>query len=74
MAHSTQYLYDIEPSELTNLLYPDALKHKLTAARTLIGKLIEPHYSERDDERITAVQRAIRFNLTLLEELSSNSC
>ena len=69
MAHSTQYLYDLDPVVLTTMLYPDALRYKLTAARTLIGKLIEPHYSDRDDERLSAVIRAEKFNLALLEEL-----
>jgi hypothetical protein len=67
--HTTDYLYDISPSELSNLLYPEALSYKVQAARTLIGKLIEPHYSERDDERLSAVIKAEKFNLKLLEEL-----
>lgn len=67
--HSTTYLYNIEPSVLSSMLYPDALKFKITSAKALLGILIEPHYSERDDERITAVQRAIKFNESLLSEL-----
>lgn len=70
---TTQYLYDLEPTVLVTMLYPDALSYKLTAARTLIGKLLEPHYTERDDVRLSAVIRAEKHNLALLEELSSNS-
>jgi len=69
MIHSTGYLYGILPSELSNLLYPEALSYKVTSARKLIGKLIEPHYSERDEERLSAVIKAEKFNLKLLEEL-----
>lgn len=67
--HTAEYLYDLDASQLSNMLYPDALKFKIQSANQLIGKLIEPHYSERDDHRIAAVQRAIKYNQFLLEEL-----
>lgn len=67
--HTAEYLYNIQPSQLANMLYPDALEFKIQSAKQLIGKLIEPHYFERDDHRIAAIQRAIKFNQSLLEEL-----
>lgn len=69
MRHTTPYLYDINPSVLSGMLYPNALKYKIEAAKVLRGKLLEPHFSERDDERINAVINAIKFNERLLEEL-----
>ena len=69
MQYSTEYLYGIQPITLNCLLYPEALQFKVDAARALIGKLIEPHYSKRDEERLAAVIRAEKFNLKLLEEL-----
>lgn len=67
--HSTAYLYNIEPAILSNMLYSDALKFKVASAKVLLNMLLEPHYSERDDERIMAVQRAVKFNESLLAEL-----
>ena len=69
MKYSTQYLYNLKPSQLTTMLYPDALAFKIASARTLIAELLELHYTVRDDQRINAIHKAISFNTKLLEEL-----
>ena len=66
---TTQYLYNISPKTLRSLLYEEALKVKITHAKVLIEQLLEPHYTVRDDERIEAVHKAIKFNKELLKEL-----
>ena len=70
MKHSTKYLYDIEPSVLVNMSYMEALQFKLQACKDLTLKLLEPHYSKRDDERIIAIGKAEKFNRKLLEEIN----
>ena len=70
MTHSTQYLYNIQPTDLATMLYPEALQFKIDSANSLLAKLYEPHFTERDTVRISAVYRAIKFNEALLKELS----
>ena len=70
MTHSTQYLYNIHPTELIGMFYPEALEFKITSANELLAQLYEPHFTERDIVRINAVYRAIKFNEALLKELS----
>jgi len=67
--HKTEYLYAIAPSVLTNMLYADALEYKLMSARKLIRELVKPHYSKRDDVRLSAVIKAAKHVAILLEEL-----
>jgi len=68
---STKYLYNIEPSELINLNYVDAIHFKLNSAKQLIHHLIyDFHYSERDEQRISAVHSTQSFNRNLLTELN----
>jgi hypothetical protein len=69
MRHSTQYLYDINPSEFTSMTYIKAIKYRIAKAKSLLDSLLLPHYSVRDDERINAVFKAIRFNESLLKEV-----
>lgn len=66
---STMYLYQVSPKAFQDLPYKQALQFKLLAAKELIRHLLEPHYTERDNERINAVFNAIRWNTSLLEEL-----
>ena len=70
MTHSTQYLYNIQPTELADMLYPEALQFKIDSAKLLLSQLYEPHFTERDIVHISAVYRAIKFNEALLKELS----
>ena len=70
MTHSTEYLYNIQPQVLANMLYPEALQHKIKSADILLAQLYEPHFTERDIVRIGDVYKAIKFNESLLKELS----
>jgi len=66
---TTIYLYDIEPKLLANLPYQEALQLKYDSGKQLIATLFEPHYSQRDDERIHAVSKALKHTSQLLREL-----
>jgi len=66
---TTIYLYGFEAQELVSMNYVDAINYKLERAKELIHSLVYAHYSERDDERISAIWDAIKFNEKLLREL-----
>ena len=69
MAKSTYYLYELDPKVLINLSYVEAISLKIDSAKKLLKVLFEPHYMDRDNTRINAVYKAIKFNEALLEEL-----
>ena len=69
MAKSTYYLYDLDPKVLINLFYVEAINLKIDSAKKLIKVLFEPSYMDRDNTRINDVNKAIKFNQALLEEL-----
>ena len=69
MAKSTYYLYDLDPKLLINLSYVEAINLKIDSAKKLIKVLFEPSYMDRDNTRINDVNKAIKFNHALLEEL-----
>ena len=69
MAKSTYYLYDLDPKLLINLSYVEAINLKIDSAKKLIKVLFEPSYMDRDNNRINDVNKAIKFNQALLEEL-----
>ena len=69
MAKSTYYLYDLDPKLLSNLSYVEAINLKIDSAKKLIKVLFEPSYMDRDNTRINDVNKAIKFNQALLEEL-----
>ena len=66
---TTQYLYGCEPTDFAMLLYVDALEYKKLKAKELIYELMEEHYAIRDDERVLAIGKAIKFCDDLLKEL-----
>lgn len=66
---STKELYDIEPKELIDMTYLDAIRYKIYKAKSLITELQEVHYMNRDDYRINELIDAIKFNKALLNEL-----
>ena len=70
MKHSTTYLYGVEPSEFADLPYTEALIYKRNSAKQLISTLMDTHHSKRDEERVSAVFSAIKFNQQLLEEIT----
>ena len=69
MLKSTYYLYDLDPKLLINLSYVEAINLKIDSAKKLIKVLFEPNYMNRNNTRINAVYKAIKFNQALLEEL-----
>ncbi len=69
MAKSTTYLYDIDPTVLADMPYKQALEYKVSSANVLLAKLLAPHYSIRNYVRIADINRAIKFNQSLLSEL-----
>ena len=69
MAKSTYYLYDLDPKLLIKLSYVEAINLKIDSAKKLIKVLFEPSYMDRDNTRINDVNKAIKFNQALLEEL-----
>ena len=68
--YTTEYLYNIQPTELATMSYPDALQHKYYSAKLLIAELMEPNFMEQNDERINAVHKAIKHTEYLIQELS----
>ena len=69
MTKSTYYLYDLDPKLLIDLSYVEAINLKIDSAKKLIKVLFEPSYMDRDNTRINDVNKAIKFNQALLEEL-----
>lgn len=69
MLKSTYYLYDLDPKLLINLSYVEAINLKIDSAKKLIKVLFEPNFMDRNNTRINAVYKAIKFNQALLEEL-----
>lgn len=69
VVQKTEYLYDIDPTELLNMNYVDAIEYKLACANLLVKELLKPHYSIRDDARLNKVFAAQKFNEGLLREL-----
>jgi len=67
---STKYLYNCEPIEFINMSYKKAIDFKLQQAKELIATLMSEHYTVRDDQRVKAVFKAIKFNTELLKELN----
>ena len=65
----THYLYDIDPDELLEMNYVKAIEYKMACADELVRKLLVPHYSKRDDARLSKVLDARKFNEGLLKEL-----
>lgn len=62
---STKYLFNIEPEELDDLNYWEALDYKLKHALELFGDL---YTSKRDDVRLFHVNKAIEKTRELKEE------
>ena len=73
MTKSTEYLYDINPTVLADMPYKQALEYKVSSANVLLATLLVPHYSIRDYVRIADINRAIKFNQSLLSELKEPS-
>jgi len=70
MKHTTEYLYGISPKELISLPYMEALQLKLSSANELQDRLLKPSFMKRDDVRLLAIHKAIKFTTGLIEELT----
>ena len=70
MSKSTTYLYNINPIVLADMPYQQALEYKITAANTLLAELLIPHYTVRDYVRISDINQAVKFNESLIKELT----
>lgn len=67
---STKYLYDIDPEIIRDMPYETALEFRIYCCKALLKKLVEVHYTTRDDIRINHVMDAEKFNQKLLNELN----
>jgi len=66
---TSQYLYNITPTELENKLYFEALSHKLEAGKKLYKELyFNKDRTEEEDTRLFHVGRAVDFTQRLLNE------
>jgi len=72
MTKSTQYLYGIDPLELENKFYKEALQYKLDSAKKLHVELYgkDRTYGSDIHKRLFYVQKAIKHTEMLLYELS----
>lgn len=68
---STEYLYGVPAREFSQLSYLDALYYRIKSAQALVDELLIPHYTERDQVRLTDVLKAIKFNEDLLREMGA---
>ena len=66
---TTQDLYGISPKFLADLPYKQALQLKIEGAKTILVKLLEPNFMDRNSHKINKVNKAIKFNEQLLKEL-----
>ena len=66
---TTEHLYGIESSILSEMPYKEALEFKLKSATQLIQSLYHVEMGKRDDNRIDEVFDAIDFTEKLLKEL-----
>ena len=67
------YLYGLLPSEVTPLAamtYFEALQFKIDLGNELAKRLLSKPYQAQDSARINDVQKAIKFNNELLDELA----
>lgn len=68
----TEYLFGVKPDKFKNLNYVDVLYLKLSGASNVLEELLQVHYSQRDDERINDVLKAIEHTRQLIIELGLN--
>ena len=71
---TTQYLYGIEPVELENKFYLEALKYKLESGMKLHKEiyLSNSSYGSEEHNRLFYVQKAIAHTRKLINELEDN--
>lgn len=57
--HTTQYLYDVDPSDLPSLV--EGFTARYTAAKVLLSNILSEPLPTRDTARQRAVEEAINF-------------
>lgn len=69
---STEYLFGIKPTEFETPLGVQAklFEERIDLGRKLLSKLMNEHYSKRENERIRAVEKAIFWSEERLLEIS----
>jgi len=73
---TTQYLYDIDPVELTRLAYKDALEYKVSNGIKLLKQLAtesRKYHTQELEDRYLSTEKAIQFNKELIDELSGEN-
>ena len=69
---NTQYLYGIEPKELENKLYFEALRHKRDSGVRLYRKLFLDHdKTEEAHIQMFYVAKALKHTEKLIEEITA---
>ena len=66
------YYYGFDDTSLQTLKdmkYEQAINYKITAAKSLLERLLTVDYLNRDNTRINDITKAVKFNQSLLEEL-----
>lgn len=67
--HSTQYLYGIDPAELENKFYFEALEYKRQSGIKLYRLLFLNHdRTDEEDKRMFYVEKALRHTEKLIGE------
>ena len=69
MTHSTQYLYDIDPTILADMPYKLALVACKEGAKRRLWELMQQNYNVRDERLIYEVNKAFDWCEKKLEEL-----
>lgn len=69
---STEYLFGIKPTEFTIPLGVQAklFEERIELGQKLLSKLMEKHYTDRDNDRIIAIEKAIFWSEQRLLEIS----
>jgi hypothetical protein len=71
---TTEYLYELDPYDLMDMKYKDALELKIYKGKELVAKLItdietKREYQPEKERRLAKVLSAIKFNERLLNEI-----
>ena len=69
MKRTTNELYGINPIELADMPYRDALIACKNGAKNRLHELMQSNYMERDEKLIFDVNKAFDFSLAKLKEM-----
>ncbi|MCX6076047.1 MAG: hypothetical protein NTW78_04080 [Campylobacterales bacterium] len=63
-----EYLYDTKIALWRDMPYLKALEFKNSLADKVVTKILVQHYTQRDEPRLRAVLKAIKFNENRMRE------